>query len=1042
MRRRLLPPTAGALGAWLGYAAALLAFGLLGLGLLHQQEADSEAGIRAAADQELHLLSLAVQGSLDRAEYQAAADLVTAWGGSSRQIVELYLITQNGQTLAEFHRDEGAAESLRLSTAMDYSYGSRAIIKLVYDAGPARAARARLVAGLIGLYLLSAAAAAVLVRLMLDRQAALRQARRSAALLDSYFNNALDLFLIGRDDGHISRLNPQWEQVLGYRPDELEGAAVLKLVHPDDLEAARAVYARLARQETVTDFACRLRHRDGSHRWIEWVVRPEGHLVYAAARDITARRAQDEEIRFLNRIYSTLSETNQHIVRCTDEATLLQEVCRIAVVFGGMKLAWVGKEDRSTGRIVPVAQFGERTPLLAGVVVSARAEEPAGQGPAGRAFRAGTPMFVNDWGTNPTLSHWRQNNPEWTWGSSAALPIRRGGEPYALLSFYDDVPHTFAGKIVDLLREMAMDLEYALARLDLEAQQHVAEEESRIAAIAFETPEPMVVMDAEGAILRANTAFSRTTGYSQEEALGKKFNFLQSGRHPPEFFAELWQQVRGTGHWQGEIWDRRKNGEVYPKWTTISSVRDRGGEISHYVGSFSDISERKEHAEEISRLAYYDSLTALPNRQLMMDRLKRAMHHAGRSGRFGAVLFLDLDNFKNINDTLGHDEGDKLLQEAAQRLRACVREEDTVARFGGDEFVVVLEELEGPRERAAVLAKTVTDKLLAALARPFLLQGREYPCSASIGVALWRGDPQGDPNELLKRADLAMYEAKKAGRNAARFFDPIMQTAIENRSRMEGRLRMGLNLGQFRLYVQRQVSADGTVYGAEALLRWQDPERGMVPPGEFIPLAEESDLIMPIGRWVLEAACRQIKIWSHDAATKGLRLSVNISPKQFGAEWFVSEINEILEKTGADPNLLQLEITEGMLLTDIEETISKMSQLRKVGVSFALDDFGTGYSSLYYLQRLPLNVLKIDQSFVQDLGVNPRSEAIVRTVIQMSEALRLDVLAEGVETEAQLQALAERGCHNYQGYLFGRPIPVEDFAGELSRPALPDPRPA
>jgi diguanylate cyclase (GGDEF)-like protein/PAS domain S-box-containing protein len=545
----------------------------------------------------------------------------------------------------------------------------------------------------------------------------------------------------------------------------------------------------------------------------------------------------------------------------------------------------------------------------------------------------------------------------------------------------------------------------------------------------------MIVMDAEGGILRVNAAFSRTTGYSQEEVLGKNPNFPQSGRHPPEFFAEMWAQVKNSGNWQGEIWDRRKNGEVYPKWLTISSVHDQRGQISHYVGSFSDISERKEAAEAISRLAYYDSLTSLPNRQLMMDRLRRALRFSVRSGKYGAVLFLDLDNFKTINDTLGHDEGDKLLQEAAQRLRACVRDQDTVARFGGDEFVVLLEELEGPRERAAFLTKAVSDKLLAALARPFLLQGREHACSASIGVALWRGDPQTDAHELLKRSDMAMYEAKKAGRNAARFFDPIMQTAIESRARMEGRLRMGLTLGQFKLYYQPQVRSDGVVYGAEALLRWLDPERGMVSPGEFIPLAEETELIMPIGRWVLETACRQIRTWSHAKETGSLRLSVNISPKQLSAESFAHEVAEILQQTAADASLLQFEITEGMLLTDIEETIAKMTQLRRLGVTFALDDFGTGYSSLFYLQRLPLNVLKIDQSFVQDLGVNARSEAIVRTVIQMSRSLGLDVLAEGVETQAQRQVLAQWGCTNYQGYLFGRPVPVDLFNAVLSGPS-------
>jgi diguanylate cyclase (GGDEF)-like protein/PAS domain S-box-containing protein len=1030
-----LPLRSGPARAWVFYGAALAIFGVLLLALIRQQDANSEALARAGAEQELQLLSLAEQVNLDRSQTQAATDLVIFWGSSSPQIVELALVDRDGSTLAEYHREESSDEALRLSAGLDYAYDKRAIIKLVYDIAPAIAAQRRYDLWLAGIYLLSALAAAAVVRLSLDRQRALAHLQETTRQLDRYFNNALDLFMIGSHDGRVRQVNPQWQAVLGYTAAELEGQAILRLCHEDDLEAARAAFARLSRMETITDFTTRLSTKDGRWREIEWRIVPDAQLIYAAARDVTTHRAQEEEIRFLTRIYSTLSETNQLIVRCTGEEELLQGLCRIAVEIGGMKLAWIGKEDPASARIVPVARYGSRADLLDSVAISTRGDLPEGRGPAGTAYREGRAQFVNDWHVHPATEHWRRNNPDWNWGSSAALPIRRDGRPYALLNFYDDVRHSFAGKTVDLLNEMALDIEYALARLDLEAHKRLAEAESRIAAIAFETPEPMIVMDAEGGILRVNAAFSRTTGYSQEEVIGRNPNFLQSGRHPPEFFAEMWQQVRHAGHWQGEIWDRRKNGEVYPKWLSISSVRDPAGAVSHYVGSFSDISERKEAAEAISRLAYYDPLTALPNRQLMMERLRRALRFSGRSGKFGAVLFLDLDNFKNINDTLGHDEGDKLLQEAARRLRACVREEDTVARFGGDEFVVLIEELEGPRERAALLTKGINDKLLDALSRPFLLQGREYLCSASIGVALWHGEPLIDGQELLKRADMAMYEAKRAGRNVARFFDPIMQTAIENRARMEGRLRMALNLGQFKLHYQPQVRADGSVFGAEALLRWQDPDRGMVPPGEFIPLAEETELIMPIGRWVLQTACRQIRTWGVAEATRRLVLSVNISPKQFGAEWFVDEVAQILQDTGADANLLQLEITEGMLLTDIEETVAKMTELRRLGVTFALDDFGTGYSSLSYLQRLPLNVIKIDQSFVQELGRNPRSEAIVRTVIQMSRSLGLEVLAEGVETAAQHERLAEWGCGNYQGYLFGRPVPVEFFAADRVPPA-------
>gem|GEM_PF-3861140 len=1028
-----LRPSAKVL-AWGGYCAASVFFGVLLVALLRQHDQANEMIARAGAEQELHLLNLAVQSDLHRAEDQAAAELMNSWGASSHQIVELYLVGKDGQILAEYHREEAAPETVRLSTGFDYSKNARAIIKLVYDMGPARAAALRFDIGMVALYMLLALGAAVLVLLALERHHALQKLRDTSEVLDNYFNNALDLFCI-RTDNAPDKFNARWEEVLGYSSKEIQAFDFLALVHPDDLPASRKAVARLKNREDVTDLTNRLRHKDGSYRFVEWHIRPGGKNLYVAARDVTERKQQEEEIRFLTRIYSTLSETNQAIVRCSNENKLLDDICRIAVDFGGMKLAWIGKLDAATERIVPVARYGERALLLDEIAISARAELPEGDGPAGTAWRSGRPVFVNDWNAEATLAYWRERFPAWSWGSSAALPIHRAGKAYALLNFYDNVPHSFSGKIIGLLSEMVMDIESALARLDLEAQQRLAEQESRIAAIAFETPEPMIVMDAEGGILRANSAFSRTTGYSQDEVIGKNPNFLQSGRHPPEFFAELWQQVRGMGYWQGEIWDRRKNGEVYPKWLTISSVLDGAGNVSNFVASFSDISERKEAAEAISRLAYYDSLTSLPNRQLMMQRLQRALRYSSRSGKFGAVLFLDLDNFKTINDTLGHDEGDRLLLDAAQRLGACLREEDTVARFGGDEFVVLLEDLQGPREHAAILAKGVSDKLLAALAAPFAVQGREFACSASVGVALWSGDTQVDAKELLKRADMAMYEAKKAGRNAARFFDPIMQTAIETRSRLEGRLRMALNLGQFTLHFQRQVRGDGSVFGAEALLRWNDPEHGMVPPAEFIRLAEEFDLIIPIGRWVLRTACRQIKAWSHSEATRGLCLSVNISPKQFASESFVSDVAEILRESGADPSLLQLEITEGMLLTNIEETIAVMAELRRMGVTFALDDFGTGYSSLSYLQRLPLNVLKIDQSFVQELGQNPRSEAIVRTVIQMGQSLGLDILAEGVETEGQREALSRWHCTNYQGYLFGKPGPIETFVLEQHKPS-------
>jgi len=361
-----------------------------------------------------------------------------------------------------------------------------------------------------------------------------------------------------------------------------------------------------------------------------------------------------------------------------------------------------------------------------------------------------------------------------------------------------------------------------------------------------------------------------------------------------------------------------------------------------------------------------------------------------------------------------------------------VREIDTVARFGGDEFVVLLEDLGNQRDQAAVAAKRVADKLLESLSHPFMLQGKAFSCSASIGVALWRGSLKVDVHELLKRSDVAMYEAKRAGRNAVRFFDPSTQIALEERTRLESRLRVALSLNQFALFYQKRVDAGARTLGAEALLRWSDPERGMVPPGEFISIAEESGLIIPIGRWVLQTACTQLRKWADHEATCGLGLSVNISPRQFAEDRFVSEVSDVLAETGADPRLLELEITEGLLMRDIEGVVEKLRALRRLGVSFALDDFGTGYSSLSYLQRLPLHVLKIDQSFVRDMLKSRNSEAIVRTIIQMGQSLGLEVVAEGVETEPQRAMLADRGCLIYQGFLFGKPVPVETFESELA----------
>ena len=534
-----------------------------------------------------------------------------------------------------------------------------------------------------------------------------------------------------------------------------------------------------------------------------------------------------------------------------------------------------------------------------------------------------------------------------------------------------------------------------------------------------------MVTDANGVILRVNHAFTESTGFAEAEVLGKTPRLLQSGRHDKDFFRTMWETIYRTGGWQGEIWDRRKNGEVYPKWLAISAVKGSDGAVTHYIGTHTDISVRKQAEEKIHELAFFDQLTGLPNRTLLLDRLKQNMTATGRRGGFGALLFIDLDNFKEINDTLGHDVGDLLLKEVAQRLTQCVREGDTVARLGGDEFVVILANLGKGERDAATGTETAAEKILATLNQIYRFGDAAHHSTASIGATLFNGHPISI-DTLMKQADLTMYKAKEAGRNTVRFFDPAMEVAVKARAALENDLRQAVEAKHFVLHYQAQV-AGGLVTGAEVLVRWKHAQRGMVSPAEFIPLAEETGLILPLGDWVLETACTQLAVWATQPPIAHFTLAVNVSALQFKQPDFVERVLAVLGSTGANPHRLKLELTESMLADNVQDIIEKMFMLKARGVGFSLDDFGTGYSSLSYLKRLPLDQLKIDQSFVRDVMVDANDAAIAKTVVALAQSLGLGVIAEGVETEAQKDFLASSGCHAYQGYFFSRPLPLDDF---------------
>ena len=548
----------------------------------------------------------------------------------------------------------------------------------------------------------------------------------------------------------------------------------------------------------------------------------------------------------------------------------------------------------------------------------------------------------------------------------------------------------------------------------------------RIAATAFESQEGMFITDAQRVIVRVNRAFSEITGYAANEALGQTPRLLSSGRHDSRFFAEMAQTIERDGVWRGEIWNRRKNGEVYPEWLTITAVTDPMGVVVNFVATLTDITFRKVAEEEIQHLAYYDPLTQLPNRRLLLDRMKQAIASSARSEKHGALLFIDLDNFKDLNDSLGHHIGDLLLKQVAERLTSCLREADTVARLGGDEFVVLLEDLSENLKEAAAQTETAGEMILDRLNQVYTIVGHEHRSTPSIGAALLAGH-QSSIDELLKRADLAMYQAKAAGRNTLRFFDPDMQAVVTRRVALEVALRHAVVNKQFVLHYQAQVDGVGRLTGVEALVRWNHPERGLVPPAEFISLAEETGVILPLGAWVLETACVQLAAWAARPDMAHLTIAVNVSARQFHDRDFVAQVLAILEHTGANPQRLKLELTESLMVDDVDDLIAKMNALKTRGVGFSLDDFGTGYSSLAYLKLLPLDQLKIDKGFVRDILIDANDAAIAKMVVALAESMGLTVIAEGVELETQRSFLAVHGCHAYQGYLFARPLPLDEF---------------
>ncbi|MCK9606608.1 MAG: EAL domain-containing protein [Methylomonas sp.] len=749
----------------------------------------------------------------------------------------------------------------------------------------------------------------------------------------------------------------------------------------------------------------------------------------------------EQQLDLLNRVYAAWTESVATIVRESDEYSLLTRICNILKEKIRLRLVFVGMLDAS-GQIKVLTHSDSEPGYVDKLHISVDPRSPYGQTVLARAIRQKQPCILNDLLGEPEAQFWHKLAREAGIQSVAAFPLLRNKHIIGGLAVYSEQTYFFSDSIITLLNGLVNDISYALDNFDRERQRTQAEIELTLAASVFEnSQEGIMITDADKTIRRVNLMFSVLTGYSAEECIGKSPKQIACWPQQAALDLAVWDNADAEQCWQGEVDSCRKDGEHYPQWLSITKVINQQGHLTHYVVTFTDITERKLNEARIYKLAFYDPLTDLPNRRLLLEKLEAALIANQRKGGYGAVMFLDLDRFKILNDTQGHNLGDQLLIEAGKRLCRSVREVDMVARHGGDEFVVLLEELSANEQSAAINAQKIGNKILNEMNQVYCLHQVnpdgttalvEHYSSASIGVAVFHGSGLSS-EDLLNQADMAMYQAKQAGRNTLCMFDPQMQAGLNKRAALEAELRNGVERNQFKLFYQIQVDQWGRALGAEAMLRWQHPRRGIVEPREFIVLAEESGVIVGLGNWALLEACTTLATWARLPSMADLNLAVNISAKQLSQQNFVEQLQTMLSRTGANPKRLILEVTENEVLGSVENTIAIMQALKELGVGFSMDDFGTGYSSLTYLQRLPLTQLKIDRSFISGSSNVRDHDSIVRTILVLGQSLNLQIMAEGVETEQQLDYLISGGCQYFQGYLFGYPEPLAEFNARFNR---------
>ncbi|HAD03230.1 MAG: hypothetical protein A2091_03580 [Desulfuromonadales bacterium GWD2_61_12] len=840
------------------------------------------------------------------------------------------------------------------------------------------------------------------------------------------------LFDIDLESGEMV-VSPEYALMLGYDPFTFHNSMALtrERMHPDDVESAQRAYDEYVggqRDEYRVEY--RQRTKDGD--WI-WVL-SRGKIVARATdgtprrmlgilANVSERKKNEAELIQLNRTLRVLSLCNETLVRATSEAELLDNICRNLVEVGGYQLAWVGFVGETSPLIVPAGQVGSDLGVLG--CLREHLLDCDNPCPTARAVSQHRPVLEKR--TNgPDHPHLRHLGETLGVRAIIALPLVNAGNVFGALTIYSRDIDAFDPEEIRLLGELTDDLAFGISGLRNQAARQSAEAALKLYQLAIEaSSNGILIADAAADIsdpplLHANPAFARMTGYSEVEARGQGLFFFVHNDDPLAL-RDLDASLRNKQTGMGLLHCRRKNGEFFWCEMAISPLRNAQGRLTHFVAVLTDVTEHKRYEEELEHQATHDALTGLANRNLLIDRMGQSTVFADRSQRVVAVLLLDLDRFKVINDSLGHLAGDELLLHVAQRLTAHVRAGDTVARLGGDEFVVTLAEV---ADAADVVM--VTKKLMAIFNAAFSVAGRDLHIHPSIGISLYPKDGT-DPGSLLRCADIAMYQAKNEGGNAFRFFAPEMNLRVTETLELESELRKAVANAALKIFYQPKVDlVTGRICGAEALLRWPHASRGMISPMAFIPLAEETGLILPIGKWVIDSVCAAIKAWQK-AGLPEVSVAVNLSARQFNEQDLEATVRQALANNRLDPCWLELELTESMLMRKPEAAIKTMQQLKTIGVSLSLDDFGTGFSSLNYLRRFPVDILKIDRSFITDVATDSSAAAVATSIIAIAHTLGMRSIAEGVENIDQLQFLCEHGCEEMQGFYFSRPLPEEEF---------------